>query len=88
MTKTGKNTKYKELKKRNLTPIGRIAFIKSLIISHLNHLFITLRNLEPVIIKELMVAIYFFRFLWNSYVDKVKKKDCYINIFPGRAEHA
>lgn len=59
-------------KKRNFTPIGRITHIKSLIKDQLNHLFITLPNPQPVIMKELNSII--FRFLWNSDVDKVKRK--------------
>lgn len=60
------------MNKRNLTPIGRITLIKSPIISQLNHLFVTLPNPQPVIIKELNSII--LRFLLISDVNEVKRK--------------
>lgn len=60
------------MNRRNLTPIGRITLIKSRIISQLNHLFVTLPNPQPVIIKELNSII--LRFLLISDVNEVKRK--------------
>lgn len=60
------------MKKLNLTPIGRITLIKYLIISQVNHLFITLPNPQPVIIKELNSII--LRFLLIYDVNGVKRK--------------
>lgn len=62
------------MNKLNLTPIGRITLIKYLIISQVtcNHLFITLPNPQPVIIKELNSII--LRFLLIYDVNGVKRK--------------
>ena len=57
--------------KRNLTPIGRICIIKSLIISQLNHLFISLPNPSENIINELHKIL--FNFLWNNGTARIKK---------------
>ena len=65
-------TIIEQWKKRNLTPIGRITLIKSLLISQLNHLFITLPNPPVSVIKDLNKLI--FNFLWKSNVDKIKRK--------------
>ena len=58
-------------KKRNLTPVGRIHVIKSLIISQFNHLFIALPNPSDNFIKNLNTLL--FNFLWNGKTDKVKR---------------
>lgn len=60
------------MNKLNLTPIGRITLIKYLIISQVNHLFITLPNPQPVISKELNSII--LRFLLIYDVNGVKRK--------------
>lgn len=60
------------MNKLNLTPIERITLIKYLIISQVNHLFITLPNPQPVIIKELNSII--LRFLLIYDVNGVKRK--------------
>ena len=57
--------------KRDLTPIGRICIIKSLVISQLNHLFISLPNPCENILNELHKII--FNFLWNNGTAKIKK---------------
>ena len=59
-------------KRRNLTPIGKITLIKSLIVSQLNHLFITLPNPNEKTIKQLNDIL--FNFIWNSKIDKIKRK--------------
>lgn len=59
-------------KKRNLTPIGKVTLIKSLIISQLNHLFISLPTPEISFLTNLNNIL--FNFLWNSNVDKIKRK--------------
>lgn len=58
-------------KRRNLTPIGKITLIKSLIVSQLNHLFITLPNPNEKTIKQLNDIL--FNFIWNSKIDKIKR---------------
>lgn len=59
-------------KKRNLTPIGKVTLIKSLIISQQNHLFISLPTPEISYLKNRNIIL--FNFLWNSNVDKIKRK--------------
>ena len=61
----------KQWKRRNLTPIGRITVIKSLAISKIVHLFISLPNPPKDIIDQLNCL--FFEFLWKSPVHKIKK---------------
>ena len=58
--------------KRNITQIGRIVIIKSLIISQFNHLFISIPNPSHNILKELNHSI--FKFIWNNKNDKVKRE--------------
>ena len=57
--------------KRNMTPLGKITIIKTLIISKLTHLFINLPDPPPRLLKELDETI--FRFLWGGNTHKVKK---------------
>ena len=57
--------------KRNMTPIGRITIIKTLIISKLTHLFINLPDPPIKFLKELEDHIYIF--LWGSKTHKIKK---------------
>lgn len=57
--------------KRNMTPLGKITIIKTLIISKLTHLFINLPDPSPRFLKELDEII--FRFLWGGKTHKVKK---------------
>lgn len=59
--------------KRHTTPIGRITLIKSLIISQMNHLFISLPTPSSKVIKDLKNKI-LFNFLWKSKVYKIKRK--------------
>ena len=60
-------------KKRHTTPLGRISIIKSLLISQLNHLFISLPMPSINHLKNLIKEI-LFHFLWNSKVDRIKRK--------------
>lgn len=65
----------KELKqwsKRILTPFGRITILKSLIISKLNHLFISLPNPTDETINKLQRS--FFQFIWQSGTDRIKRE--------------
>lgn len=66
-----KNTiKYWE--KRIITPLGKLKLIKSLLISKLNHLFMSLPTPSSNSLKQLKEIL--FNFLWNSKVDKIKRK--------------
>ena len=53
-------TKIKNWHRRQLTPIGKIKVIKTLLIPMLNHLFISLPNPSVKIIKELNETFYKF----------------------------
>ena len=57
--------------KRIITPLGRIAIIKSLLISKLNYLFLTLPNPPGDFLKELNQIL--FKFLWNNKPDRIKR---------------
>ena len=57
--------------KRVITPLGRIAIIKSLLISKLNYLFLTLSNPRGVFLKELNHIL--FQFVWSSKPDRIKR---------------
>lgn len=57
--------------KRILTPIGKNVVLKTLALSKLNHLFISLPNPSREIIKK--IEEMFFNFLWNNNPDKVKR---------------
>ena len=57
--------------KRVITPLGRIAIIKSLLISKLNYLFLTLPNPPCVFLKDLNQIL--FNFVWSNKPDKIKR---------------
>ena len=57
--------------KRNMTPLGKITIIKTLIVSKLTHLLINLPDPPLRFLKELDTVIY--RFLWGGNTHKVKK---------------
>ena len=70
--------KIKEMKvllthwsKRNLTPIGRITVIKSLALSKINHLILSLPNPSQKIITE--IHNMFYDFLWQKGQDRIKR---------------
>ena len=60
---------FKQWNKRNLTPIGKITVVKSLILPVLNHLFIALPNPSIEIIKDIEALLY--TFIWKSSVNRV-----------------
>ena len=57
--------------KRYLTPIGKIAVVKTLAISKLNHLFTSVAFPNKHILKEFETV--FFNFIWDGKPDKVKR---------------
>ena len=69
---------YKIWSKRQLTPLGRIAILKSLILSKLIYLWILLPNPPDVIINEIQSDI--FEFVWNSKYDRINRKTSVKNI--------
>ena len=58
--------------KRNLTPIGKITVVKSLILPVLNQLFISLPNPSSEIIK--MIEDMLYSFIWKSPLSRVRKE--------------
>ena len=63
-------TKINYWNRRSLIPIGRIAVIKSLLLSSLNHLFISLPNHYEKLLKDLNEL--FFNFIWTG-TSRIKK---------------
>ena len=58
--------------KQILTPISQITIIKSLIISKLKHLFLTISSPKENIINQLVSKIY--SFIWDNKPDKIKRQ--------------
>ena len=56
---------------RYLTPIGKIAVIKSLALSKLNHLLLVLPSPGKDILKQLETM--FYHFIWSGKPDKIKR---------------
>ena len=61
----------KSWNKRYLTPLGKIKVIKTFLLSQLNHIFLTLRNPPPELLKEINTLL--FKFLWDNKHDKLKR---------------
>lgn len=61
----------KQWSKRNLTVIGRITVVKTLILPVLNYLILTLPNPSNIIVKTINDLIY--SFIWGSPIYRVKK---------------
>ena len=57
--------------KRISTPLGRIAIIKSLLISKLSYLLLTLPNPSDNVLSELNKIL--FMFVWNQKPDRIKR---------------
>ena len=57
--------------KRHLTPLGKIAVIKTLALSKLNHLFLAIPSPGKDIFKNLETL--FYKCIWNGKPDKVKR---------------
>ena len=62
----------KQWSKRILTPIGRLTVLKTLLISKLNHLIISLPNPSGDQISKLNKML--FEFIWKSSTDKIKRE--------------
>ena len=62
----------KQWAKRILTPLGRLSVLRTLLISKLNHLIISLPN--PSADKITKWNKIFFEFLWKSSTDKIKRE--------------
>ena len=57
-------TKINYWKRRNLTRLGKITVIKSLLLSSLNHLFISLLNPNEKTMRE--INDLFYKFIWKG----------------------
>ena len=58
-------------KKRQITPLGKITIIKTLIISKLNYLFLNIPDPTKAFLKELDQIL--FRFVWGGKTNRIKK---------------
>ena len=59
-------------RKRFLTPLGKITVLKTLILSKLNHLFMSIPNPDQSVINKLQST--FFQFIWDDKPDKIGRK--------------
>ena len=75
---------FKVWSKRICTPLGRIAILKSLILSKLVYLWILLPNPPDQEIKELQNQCY--NFVWDKKPDKIKRKYALQNVSNGGIE--
>ena len=71
--------KFKEIRtlfnlwiRRNITPLGRVAVLKSLILSKLVHLWLLLPNPPTESIEKLQKDC--FKFVWNNKQDRISRK--------------
>ena len=58
--------------KRNLSTLGRITLVKSLMTPKLTDLFISLPNPQKEILREIDTLL--FNYIWNSKVDRIARK--------------
>ena len=65
------NYLYRVWTLRMITPIGRVAVLKSLILSKLIHLFILLPNPPEKIVKDIQAVCY--KFVWSDKPDKISR---------------
>ena len=72
---------YKVWSKRQLTPIGRVAVLKSLILSKIVFLWILLPNPPEEIVNAIQTDI--FHFVWNKKNDRLSRKISHKNIQQG-----
>lgn len=80
--------KFKEIKilfqawlRRELTPLGRVAVLKSLILSKLVFLWMLLPNPPDDLINAIQLAVY--QFVWNRKNDRISRKISHKNIEQG-----
>ena len=63
---------YKVWLKRQITPLGRVAVLKSLILSKIIHLWMLLPNPPDNLVNELRKTV--FQFVWNRKQDRISRK--------------
>ena len=64
--------------KRNISPIGKIIIINSLLLSKLIHLFLSLPRPDASWIKRLETL--FFKFIWGGKNDKIPRKTMQLDL--------
>ena len=67
--------------KRNITPLGRIAILKSMILSKLTHLWLLLPNPPGNFMDNLQKIC--FAFIWNEKQDRISRRTTYKSIQEG-----
>ena len=72
---------YKIWSKRQVTPLGRVAVLKSLILSKLIYLWLLLPNPPDKIIQEIQNSI--FKFIWNNKTDRISRKSAVKDVIEG-----
>ena len=65
------NIEINKWSKQNLSPIGRIAIIKTLLLSKLNHQLTTLPCNNPDLLSKIQAI--FFNYLWEGKPDKISR---------------
>ena len=76
---------YKVWLKRQITPLGRVAVLKSLILSKIIHLWILLPNPPDSLVDALQKTV--FQFEWNRKQDRISRKVTVKNYCKGRTWH-
>lgn len=74
-------TLYKSWLKRQLTPIGRVAVLKSLILSKIVYLWMLLPNPPDALVNSIQKSV--FNFVWNTKTDKIARKMSTKNVIQG-----
>ena len=72
---------YKVWLKRQITPLGRVAVLKSLSLSKIIHLWILLPNPPDSLVDELQKTV--FQFVWNKKQDRISRKTAVRTIAKG-----
>ena len=65
-------------KRRKLTPFGKIAVVKSILVPTLTYLFLSLPSPTKEYIKRISDNLY--NFVWDSACNRIKKKSSYKRI--------
>ena len=72
---------YKVWLKRQITPLGRVAVLKSLILSKIIYLWILLPNPPDSIVDVLQKTV--FQFVWSRKLDQISRKTAFGTIAKG-----
>ena len=72
---------YKVWLKRQITPLGRVAVLKSLILSKITHLWLLLPNPPDRLIHELQRSVFYF--IWNKKRDRISRQTAIKNLRQG-----